>query len=397
MAAVRRSPRGDWETWVTFTADGKKRRRHIRRRTRAEVNEEADRVRSELRGGTMPDGGKATVAEYLTSWIESWEATGRVRPSTVTAYRMDFKHIDRVIGGVQIGKLTPEQVESLYRTMLKRGLAPGSVLHVKRTLSACLNTAVARSRIARNPVALAHAPADEPPDIEPLSGLEVQLLLTSVRGRRNGARWVVAVAVGLRQGEALGLQWSDVDFEAGTLAVVRSLSRRPWKHGCEPDDRCSAKKPQFCPDAVGGGLVAAKLKTRAGRRTLALSEPLSEVLKTQRRAQAAERLLAGELWQDGGWTFASEIGTPIDPRNDLRTWQTVKQEAGIERHVRPHDLRHTAATLQLLAGTDSRVLQGLFGWSSPTLVTRYAHLVQQAKRQAADRMAGMLWSTADSG
>lgn len=171
----------------------------------------------------------------------------------------------------------------------------------------------------------------------------------------------VAVAVGLRQGEALGLQWSDVDFESGTLAVVRSLSRRPWKHGCKTEARCSAKKPQFCPDAVGGGLVAAKLKTRAGRRTLALSEPLSEVLKTQRRAQAAERLLAGELWQDGGWIFAPEVGTPVDPRNDLRTWQTVKMEVGIERHVRPHHLRHTAATLQLLAGTDSRVLKGLFG------------------------------------
>lgn len=66
-----------------------------------------------------------------------------------------------------IGKLTPEQVETLYRSMLNRGLAPGSVLHVKRILSACLNTAVARNRIARNPVALAQAPADEPPTSSP--------------------------------------------------------------------------------------------------------------------------------------------------------------------------------------------------------------------------------------
>lgn len=98
MAAVRRSSAGGWETWVNLTVDSEKHRRHIRGRTRAEVNEEADRVRSDLRGGTLPDGGKATVAEYLTSWVEAREATGRVRPSTVTAYRMDFKRIDRSIG-----------------------------------------------------------------------------------------------------------------------------------------------------------------------------------------------------------------------------------------------------------------------------------------------------------
>ena len=119
-----------------------------------------------------------------------------------------------------------------------------------------------------------------------------------------------------------------------------------------------------------------------------------ELLRSHRRAQAAERLRAGELWTQqpgGGWVFATEIGTPVDPRNDLRAWTKFLKAAQIARDVRIHDLRHTAATMQLVAGTDSRVLQGLFGWSSPSLVSRYAHVVDDARRQAADRMGAALW------
>ncbi len=109
------------------------------------------------------------------------------------------------------------------------------------------------------------------------------------------------------------------------------------------------------------------------------------------RAQAEEKALAGELWVEGDWVFATEVGTPIDPRNDLREWVRIIAAARIRR-VRIHDLRHSSATLQLVAGTDRRTLQGLFGWSSPVLVARYAHVVEQAKRDAAQRIGDVLWS-----
>lgn len=394
MSVPQRDPvRGDWHAFVQATVNGHAKRRHIRGRTRAAVAEAAEKVRAELRTGTLPGGGRVTVHQWLESWIAARESAGKVRPRTIIGYRADAKHINRVIGGVRLDKLTPELVEGLYADLKERGHVAGGILHVRRTLSACLNTAVARKRISENPVRLAEAPPDVAPEVEPLTTVEVQQVLAAAARARNGVRWALALATGLRQGEVLGLQWEDIDWGAKTLAVRRSLARKMWKHGCSQDERCG-KKPQHCPAGLPGGLITGDLKTRAGRRSVVMPEPLMNLLTAHRRAQTAERLRAGELWQPGprgGWLFASQVGTPVDPRNDGRQWKRLLDGAGFVRAVRIHDLRHTAATTALVAGTDSLVLQGIFGWSSPVLVARYAHVVDEAKRQAADRMGSALW------
>ncbi len=165
------------------------------------------------------------VSAWLTSWIAA--RTTSVRPKTLVGYHTDQRHIDAAIGGVLLGRLTPEHVEKMYADMADQGLAVGSVLHVRRTLSAALSTAVTRGRIARNVVKLAAMPRDDPPEVQPLSLAEAQSVMDAAKGRRNGVRWLIALALGLRQGEALGLQWLDVDWDAGTLWVRRALQRRP--------------------------------------------------------------------------------------------------------------------------------------------------------------------------
>lgn len=387
MPSPRRTNYG-WEAWVTATVDGKRHRRHVRGRTRAEVNAQVDRVRSEWHGGVLPDGGAVTLSDWLQSWITAKAMS--VRPKTLTGYRGDMKHIDPLIGSLTLAKLTVEDIERLYRHVLDRGRAPATVIHIRATLTAALGDAVARGRIARNVASLAAAPRDTAGEVQPLNLAEVQMVLTAAGKTRNGVRWVMAIETGLRQGEMLGLQWSDLDQSAGVLSVRRALARRGWEHGCGQTKQCAAS-PAKCPQRLGGGLLAGPLKTAAGRRTLAISEPLVDLLIAHRRAQAAERLRAGEDWNDGGWIFSTQTGNPIDPRNDLRIWLRMLRAAKITRPVRIHDLRHTAATLQLAAGTDSRVLLGLFGWTSTSLVNRYAHVVEETKRAAASRMAGVLW------
>ncbi len=389
-SSIVRDKAGVWHGWVSMgvTPSGRRVRRHVRGTVRKEVLAEVRRLEGERTSVAVPDGGKVTVSAWLTTWIAG--RTTSVRPKTLVGYHTDQKHIDAAIGGVLLSRLTPEHVEKLYADMAELGLAVGSVLHVRRTLSAALSTAVARGRIARNVVKLAAMPRDDPPEVEPLSLAEAQAVMDAAKGRRNGVRWLIALALGLRQGEALGLQWADIDWDAGTLWVRRALQRRPWRHGCSAAAPCR-QRPKDCPLAVGGGLVATATKTRSSRRMLALPGPLMAALAEHRRAQAEERTLAGELWVDGDWVFATEVGTSIDPRNDLREWVRIVAIAGIRR-VRIHDLRHSSATLQLVAGTDSRTLQGLFGWSSPVLVARYAHVVEQAKRDAAQRIGQVLWA-----
>jgi site-specific recombinase XerD len=124
---------------------------------------------------------------------------------------------------------------------------------------------------------------------------------------------------------------------------------------------------------------------------------LVAMLRSHRASQNRDRLLASDLWQDDEWVFANNVGRVRTFRADWDQWRSLLASAGITRRVRIHDLRHSAATFSLVAGTDSLVVQALFGWTSPTLVARYTHVVDDTRRQAADRIGAMLWPDADRG
>jgi integrase len=131
----------------------------------------------------------------------------------------------------------------------------------------------------------------------------------------NAPRWTLALAMGLRQGEVLGLRWDDLDLAEGTATIRRQLQRLGWRHGCPDSIKCR-KRGADCPQRWGGGLRATDPKSDAGRRTLALRARVTEELRAHRATQAAEQL-ASEVWTagpDGGWVFANEAGGPTDPR-----------------------------------------------------------------------------------
>lgn len=386
MSAPRKTAAG-WEMWVTATVDGKRRRRHLRARTRAAVLREADETRAGWRSGELADGGEVLLGAWLESWVKERTVAG-VRPSTLSGYRTDRKHL-APLAEVQLQKLTPERISRLWADLLTGGLSAGSVRHVRRTLSAALTTAVDRGRIARNPARLAPCPRDATPEVTPLSADEIAAVLTAAGAVRNGTRWVVGLALGLRQGEVLGLQWGDLDLDAGNMRVRRSIDRPRWRHGCPDPNGCGVRAAS-CPRRTGGG-GSAPLKTLGSARSLAIPTPLVTMLRAHRAAQARERLAASELWEGGDWVFPNAFGRWTHHRSDWEQWRRLLASAGIARRVRIHDLRHTAATLHLVSGTDSRVVQGLFGWTSPTLVARYAHVVDEARRQAADRLGATLW------
>jgi integrase len=144
-------------------------------------------------------------------WVSARAVAG-ARRRTVEGYRLDERHIARVIGAVRLDRLAPEHIDRLWATLLSNGAGPATCAHVRRTLSAALTAAVDRGHLVRNPVRLSEAPRYEPGEGEPLSELEARTVLEVAAGRPNGARWSVALALGLRQGEALGLRWEDVDL-----------------------------------------------------------------------------------------------------------------------------------------------------------------------------------------
>ncbi len=227
---------GRWNGRVTVGVrdDGRPDRRHVRGKTRSEVAEKVRALeRARDQGTVRKVSERWTVGRWLTYWVENIAAPPHVAENTHLGYRVDVnRHLVPGLGAHRLERLTPDHVERLYAKLQGAGLSPGGVHHVHRTLRAALNEAVRRSHLARNPVLLAKAPKLDPDEVEPYDVPEIQRLLEAAAKRRNSARWALALALGLRQGEALGLTWDDVDLDKGTIRVRRSRLRPRYAHGC---------------------------------------------------------------------------------------------------------------------------------------------------------------------
>ena len=167
--------------------------------------------------------------------------------------------------------------------------------------------------------------------------------------------YVLALVVGLRKGELLGLRWVDVDLDGAELHVRQAAQR------------------------VAGELQFTAPKTRHSRRSLPLPPLAVDALGAPRR-QAAERLAAGPAWQDSGLVFTTAHGTPIEPRNLNRHWYGVRDRSG--SGVRLHDLRHTCVTLLLDSGAPPHIVQAIAGHSGiEVTMTIYAHAAREEQRK----------------
>ncbi|WP_185449859.1 site-specific integrase [Kribbella qitaiheensis] len=172
----------------------------------------------------------------------------------------------------------------------------------------------------------------------------------------------MALSLGLRRGEALGLRWSDVDLDNGLIRVNQALHR------------------------VDGALKLGDVKTDGSTRLIAVPKPLVSALRVHRATQAQERTNAGKSWQDGGFVFSTMIGTPIEPRNMNRHFDRLCEKSGVRR-IRFHDLRHSCASLLYSQGVPLENIQDVLGHSSPT-VTKviYVDVAEDVTRDAVDKL-----------
>lgn len=383
---------GRWHAWLSFglKAGGRRDRRHFSGRTRAEVAGKVRAAQAKRDAGLVPTSAKApTVGQWLDHWLDTIAAP-KLRPRTLDDYRGRIdKWIKPAVGHHRIDRLQPEHLERSYLDMGEAGLGAASVLKNHRVLSRALRVAMQRGRVARNVCTLIDAPSAAPAEVEPLSKAEAREVLAAASEGRNAARWSVALALGLRQGEALGLRWADVDLDAGIVTVRKALQRQRYEHGCS--DTCGQPRAAKCPARTGGGLVSVEPKSRAGRRTIALPPQLVEVLRSHRSAQAKERLAAGALWDDRGLVFCQVNGRAIGARQDWAAWKSLLSAAGV-RDARLHDARHTAATLLLLQGVSARTVMQILGHSQISLTLgTYSHVVPEIAVDAAERMGSALW------
>lgn len=219
----RRSSGGWMGQYVVHTAEGRK-RRTVYGRTRAEVAKKLTKALADSEDGFVFDDEGLKVGEYLERWLEN-SVKSNVNPRTYCNYRLQVRrHLKLALGRIKLKDLTPFKVQGLYRSKLDAGLSNASVRYTHAVLHRALKQAVKWSLVPRNVAEAVDPPKVRREEITPLSPGQSRGFLATARetGDRFEALYVVALTCGLRQGEILGLKWSDVDLEAKTLRVVAS-------------------------------------------------------------------------------------------------------------------------------------------------------------------------------
>lgn len=350
-----RLPNGTWRGRVTLGGA----RRAVYAPTRAGAVAAADALKARHASGTLPgaDAARATVADALAALLAAKHAEG-LQARHVEQLRTHCRTHLAPLHAVRLERLTARDVRALLAALLAER-APATVRHVRATLRMALALAVRDGLLARNVVDAVPAPRLPRRPARALQDAELARFWTAARASRLYALWLLAARTGLRQGEQRALRWADIDPAAGTLTVARTLPFPGF-----PEQEKAAK-------------------SAAGDRTFDLTPGLLAALQAHRARQAAERLRAGARWHAGGLVFCTRTGTALVNNAIWRAFQVVKRRAGLPAWVRPHDLRHTAASHLLAAGVPLAEVAAILGHANAgTTTTVYGHWVRRGGRAA---------------
>lgn len=332
---------------------GQRKTRYVYAKTKKEAAAKLRAALAERDAGLVYDDGSLTVGEYLDKWLEA--VSGTVKARTLERYEMAVKpHLQPALGDLRLGRLTPLQVQAFYGEKLDAGLSARSVQILHATLYKALKQAVRWRLVPRNVCEDVDPPRALRKEVRPLTAEQARSLLEAASSDPLEALYVLAVTTGMRQGELLGLKWEDVDLEASSVRVRRTV----WKG--------EASAP----------------KTNAARRQVALPDTAVRALRKHRERAAGD-----------SWVFASSTGDRPLGRHNLhnRSWILLRERAGLPETVRFHDLRHTAATLLLGRGVHPKLVQSLLGHASIEItMNTYSHVMPEMSGATARAMDAAL-------
>lgn len=380
------------------TSDGKRRRRTVSARKRADAAAKLRKLVTEIESGAVPTSNQTTVAAWTDYWLKQivWPA---VKPKTFNYYEGHVRlHINPHIGGKKIVKLTQEDVRGLIRTLQSTaGTSTAQKAHqaLKRALQDAINEGVANRNVAAMIAKPKHA-----------AGTRGALDVTAVRhlirtaldnGDPLASRWAAAFLTGCRQSEILGLTWDRVDLNRGVMDVSWQLQQLEQEHGCgqtETGWACGRTRPGWCPkrrwnlppgfkhEICHRSLVWTVPKTKAGTRLVPIAEPLRLLLADLKARTDDENNLHRLVWHHPD-------GRPINPREDFCRWRQALDAAGIER-IPLHAARHTTATLLQALGVPDDTRMAIMGHSSLAAQRGYVHVDIAAAAAAIRRLEPVL-------
>lgn len=349
-----------WATSVELGhIGGKRRRRVVYGRTRKDVSEKLKQMHTQQQDGTLLAVSRLTVGAYLLGWLDS---NTKRQPTTIEVYRRIITtHIIPRIGGIRLDKLTADDVTAMIAAIIKEGHA-ATASQARRILKRAFKDAVRSSKLRVNVV---DATDDPHVDVKPayvLSEDEARRLVAACDGERFGVAVLLGLLLGYRQGEIKGSRWTDIDWDAGTIQIARSGRR------------------------VDGVRSMGPTKSKSGVRGLPLVAGLKETLRQHQIAQAEEFRLKG-LVNAENLIVASQAATMYDTPNYLVAFRKILAKAELPITMRPHDLRHSTATILIARGVDPKTAASILGHANSKITLDiYAKATPAQQRKAAETM-----------
>lgn len=343
-----------WRTVIrrgdkVFTASSPN-RTESRKRAKEKLN---DNLRSKT--SELPKNSSLASKEYLINWLNT-EHKNNLAASTFRRYESLMRiHIIPFIGNIPLSDLTKKDLSDLLAFMANEGQSQRSQQQARAVIKLALRHAYESDLITNNPALSLRSIRVESKQISPLTIDEVKVLLKRNGSSCLGARLHIALICGLRQGEALGLRWSDIDLKKKTLNVQQQLQR------------------------INGEYQLVPLKTFRSRRTIVLTDDSTRVLSAYRQSVHQNDLV-----------FTEPDGSPRSAHGDYSDWQRALKESGIKPR-RLHDARHTSATLMYSQGIGIETISRALGHSSSAITSRlYVHSNEEPLRRAAEKMSSLI-------
>lgn len=360
MPKIDRLPDGTYQARISVVdpTTGKRHQPRVRARSQRALQDAIAEERARIRRGEHhePD------TTPLGDWLDTWYATYRASPSSRAARLGAVRRIQRdEIARVPLGRLRRVHVQT-FVDRLATTLAPRTVRDTATTLGMALDRAVRLDIIPTSPAEHLDLPRVPRRAMAVWSDEEVRRVLDAAGETEDAAFWVLAVMLGLRIGELIGLRWSDIDLAAGRLTVARTMTH-------------DEQRRQY---------IGETTKTPASRRTITLPLPCQAALVTHRRRSAEARLALGDLWEPEDAVFHSGTGGHWKSDRRYRRLLRALCAAADVPVIRVHDLRHTSATHMLRAGIPIPTVAHILGHASASItLSTYAHVLQAMEAEAA--------------
>ncbi|MGM9617497.1 tyrosine-type recombinase/integrase [Butyricicoccus sp.] len=367
--SIRQRANGKWEARVTIGINpgtGKPIRRSIYGNTQKEVRQKMTAVIRELDKGTYQEPSKMTVAEWMDEWLSTF-CTNSVKPLTYSSYEGIIKnHIKPSVGSIALQSIKGTHIQKLYNDMTKQGLSAKTVKNVSAVLHKALSVAMKQGFIIGNPCEAAELPKATKHEIQPLSDEEIPLFLQAIESDSMKNAYALCLFAGLREAECLGLSWNQVDFEQGRITISQQLQKEKKK----------------------GAKYYIADTTKSGKpRTIEPPAIAFEYLREEHLAQQQNRLRAGEVWSNPeNLVFTNTVGNHLAFSTFYKHFKKIAEKIG-RPDARPHDLRHTAATVAIASGSDIKSVQDLLGHATASFTLNvYTHTSEKMMQDTANRM-----------